>query len=195
MRAPQEIRHGQPQCAREIVSLIESALQASHRVQRDRDDAVRAAQDIASLCRREPPQGTSQASSSFVLEGMNHVAQGTLILAGCPRHGDGRRPAAASGTPLERLADDAPGWKGIAAGAAEGRGEAANAAPAGLADRAAGRRIEDRRACRALRRQRDGEQRLCGAYDAASDEAYDGASDGASETSCRSAFPQSRSRE
>jgi hypothetical protein len=74
-KAPQDIRHGQSQLARQIFCLIESALQPPYRVQRDGDGAVHAAQDDISLLRRELPQRTSQAASSFVLERMDDVAQ------------------------------------------------------------------------------------------------------------------------
>jgi hypothetical protein len=87
--------------------------------------------------------------------------QRAVIRAHGGRAGDERRTAAAAGACREGDADDAPRRQRIPAAIAKRRGERQDRAPAGAADRPAGRVFEQLSARRARGRQDDGKESVC----------------------------------
>jgi hypothetical protein len=70
------------QLCRQSLCLVEPAPQAFQRMQRNRDNEIGAAQNLAPGTRRELGKRFRQTSPSVVLERMNDVAQSLIVTTG-----------------------------------------------------------------------------------------------------------------
>ena len=130
--APQQSPHRQVDFAREIVSLIESALQQTNGMQGHGNHGISALEQIQPAAAHQAGQRLRQLAPAFELEGMEQLAQRAFVRRGTSRHGECRRPSRA--TPAEGRCVQAL-RQSIAASLAEGRANQADTVPAVVADR------------------------------------------------------------
>ena len=145
---------------RELLRLIESAMQAAPGVQRHRDDAVRVAKYVGARCAQHQAQRPGERTPTVVLECVQDVAQRPFVVSGRAGRTEQVPAATAARALLERRADDTPRRQRVAADAAERGNQRPDIAPARCADRPVERRTEHGGAGRAARSERNGEDRV-----------------------------------
>jgi hypothetical protein len=155
-------------------------------VQRHRDDAHRAVEDVGAALAHQRAQPPGDRTSTIVFERVNDRAQCPLVRPDSARTIDGASDPAAARADAKVAARAPPRRQRVAASIAERRGDWQDGAPASLADDASrwlGENLTARGAGRC-------DQNRGQAVDAVTKQAGQVADD----TSIRSALPQSRSR-
>lgn len=94
--APQDAPDRKPDLAREVVSLVETALKRAHRMQRDGNHRIRARQEIGARVAQQRAQRTCQYAASVVLECMDDPPQRAVVAAGAASERHSRRRSAAA---------------------------------------------------------------------------------------------------
>jgi hypothetical protein len=94
--ATQHAPDRQAQLAREIVGLIEPALDRPERMERDRDDRIRAREQIAPGLAKKAAKRRGQRATALVFEGVDDLAERAVVPAGTAREREprGLTPAA-----------------------------------------------------------------------------------------------------
>jgi hypothetical protein len=107
-----------------------------------RHDEVGSRQDGIAVLRQQRSQAAGHGSTSIVFERVHDRAQRTIVIANRPAMTDLMLRLPAPRTRIGRSGDDAPRSERVSADVAERRSEWADAVPAALTDRAAGRLVQ-----------------------------------------------------
>jgi len=143
---------------RKVRSLIESSPPPLRGVQRNGDHTGHAAQNVAASGTQQRAERTRQRTAPLVLQRMDDCPKRAVVIAEGTRPIDKPARAPASRALLQRRADGTPPGQRVATLVAQRRRQRANRFPAGKADRAVGRMLEQFAARRAGRRHDDGQQ-------------------------------------
>jgi hypothetical protein len=157
--APQRLhkRHVQPCC--QFFRLIESAHDAAPRMKGNRYHEVGAAQDVLSVGVHQAHERSGQGPASVVFEGAQYRTQGAIVLADRTAARDDV-PAVMARVTLVAVTPRLRGCEWKTAPPAERRCQEPDRRPAGAADGAVQRRLEDDATAQARRRQKEGEERV-----------------------------------
>jgi hypothetical protein len=77
--------------ARQVVGLIETARERSPRMQGHGDESIGSAQDVTTRSDRHRREGPGERPAVAVFERVDQLAQRSIVSAGTPRAGKGRR--------------------------------------------------------------------------------------------------------
>jgi len=146
------------QLPREVRGLIESSPPLLRCMQRNGDHASRAAQNVAASGTQQRAEWTRQRTAPLVLQRMDDCPKRAVVVAEGARPIDKPARPPASRALLQRRTDRTPPGERVATLVAQRRRQRTNRFPAGKADRALGRMLEQFAARRAGRRHDDGQQ-------------------------------------
>ncbi len=155
--AAQEPPHRQAEAPGQVVRLVETPRQRPPRMERDGHHHVGCGQQVGAGAAQQYAQGIGQHALPSVLEGVNDLAERTVVAASRTHHAERRLVGLASRTGLVAR----PGTRQrIAAARARGSGNRENAAPAGRTNGVAKWLVECARARHALRREEASDERV-----------------------------------
>jgi hypothetical protein len=77
--------HRQSQPTRQVVSLVEAALEQADGMERHRDDRIRSGEQVRPCFGHQPGQLRCEAPTPLVLQRMHELAQGAFISARASR--------------------------------------------------------------------------------------------------------------